>query len=272
MPSPFPGMDPFLEQQPWWEIFHAWFIRKLAEFALPKAIDMGCAIDVERDVYEKDPSGEMVLIGEPDDVFMVSGEGSSPSDSGAGIATLAAPRAVHEIVLTDEPHTRRWQDYLVVRNSKGWPRVLAVAELLSPANKSGKYAGVYHAKRSRLLASRTHFMEIDFLRAGKNPLREHFPELDPTPYFVFVARKNDVGRNEEGYPIRLQDPLPTIGLPLWGGRPDLPLDLDAAFRSAYELTLGGRPLDFANERVPDPPLSPGDAKWAADLLSKKSPR
>ena len=57
MPSPFPGMDPYLEIQPRWEIFHGWFIHKLAELALPKAASMGCWIDVERDVYGEDPSG-----------------------------------------------------------------------------------------------------------------------------------------------------------------------------------------------------------------------
>jgi Protein of unknown function (DUF4058) len=42
MPSPFPGMDPYLEIQPRWEIFHGWFIHKLAELALPRAANMGC--------------------------------------------------------------------------------------------------------------------------------------------------------------------------------------------------------------------------------------
>jgi Protein of unknown function (DUF4058) len=51
MASPFPGMDPYLETQPRWEIFHGWFIHKLAELALPRAASMGCWIDVERNVY-----------------------------------------------------------------------------------------------------------------------------------------------------------------------------------------------------------------------------
>jgi hypothetical protein len=66
MPSPFPGMDPFLEINPRWEAFHAWFMRKLAEQALPKAQELGCWIDVERTVYQREPGGEIVLIGEPD--------------------------------------------------------------------------------------------------------------------------------------------------------------------------------------------------------------
>ena len=84
---------------------------------------------------------------------------------------------------------------------------------------------------------------------------------------MFVAHKTVIGRTEEGYPVRLQDELPVIGLPLWGDRPDLPLDLSAAFRSAYDLTTGGRPIDYKTETVPEPALLPEDATWAANLLT-----
>ena len=266
MPSPFPGMDPYLESQPLWEIFHGWFIRELARLNLPKAASTGCWIDVERDVYGKDPSGEMVSIGEPDEVFTVAAGQHSWTGTGAATATLAVPRSIREVVFDPLEARRHRQEYLVVRDHRAWPRALAVVELLSPANKSGSYARTYNEQRSKFLASLTHFMDIDFLRGGDNPLPGHFPDLSPTPYFIFVARKNTIGRNEEGYPLRLQDPLPTVGLPLWGNRPDLPLDLAEAFRSAYDLTTGGRPIAYANEPIPEPPLTADDASWAANLI------
>jgi hypothetical protein len=267
MPSPFPGMDPFLETQPRWEIFHDWFIHELARLSLPRAASVGCWIDVERDVYGEDPSGEMVLIGEADDVFTVSSRESEWSGNGAATAILAAPRAVRDVVVDPEGAGRHRQHYLVVRENQKWPRALAVVELLSPANKKGSYARTYHAKRVKMLASWTHFMEIDLLRDGDNPLRQHFSDLPPTPYFVFVARKTANGRKEEGYPIHLQERLPTIGLPLGGERPDLPLDLAEAFRSAFELTTGGRPIHYTTEPVPEPSLSADDGAWAATLLA-----
>lgn len=259
-------MDPYLESQPLWEIFHGWFIRKLAELALPKAASMGCWIDVERDVYGRDPSGEMVSIGEPDDEFTVAAGQEPWAGNGAAVATLAVPRSIREVVIDPDEAGRHRQEYLVVRHNKRWPRALAVVELLSPANKSGPYAKTYNEKRAKFLASRTHFMEIDFLREGENPLRGHFPDLAPTPYFVFVARKSAIGRSEESFPLRLQDSLPTIGLPLWGVRPDLPLDLAEAFRSAYDLTTGGRPIQYANEPNPEPALAPEDAMWVTELF------
>jgi Protein of unknown function (DUF4058) len=268
MPSPFPGMDPFLESQPRWEIFHGWFIRELARLTLPRASSMGCWIDVERDVYGEDPSGAMVSIGEPDQVFSVTAEERAWNGNGGTVATLALPRSIREVVVDPDEAGQHRQQYLVVRDNQSWPRTLAVVELLSPANKSGKYAKTYNEKRAKLLAAKTHFMEIDLLRGGVNPLRDHFPDLAPTPYFVFVARKNMIGRNEEGFPLRLQDALPTIGLPLWGERPDLPLELGAAFQSAYELTTGGRPINYSTEALPPPPLSPDDAAWTESLLKQ----
>jgi hypothetical protein len=60
----------------------------------------------------------------------------------------------------------------------------------------------------------------------------------------------------------LQDPLPLIGLPLGGGRPDLALDLGAAFRSAYDIATHPGPIDYAREEVPGRKLSSEDEKWA----------
>jgi hypothetical protein len=57
-------MDPFLEVNPRWQVFHGWFVRKLAEQNLPRARELGCWIDVERSVYQREPSGELVLVGE----------------------------------------------------------------------------------------------------------------------------------------------------------------------------------------------------------------
>src|SRR5262249_10873944 len=117
MPSPFPGMDPFLEVNPHWQLFHAWFMRKLAEQSLPQAQQFGCWIDVERTVYQREPSGETVLIGEPDQAVGVDITGPSwdRSSSTAGGVALAEPQAIHEVVLDPNEMERVKQDYLVVR-------------------------------------------------------------------------------------------------------------------------------------------------------------
>ncbi len=276
MPSPFPGMDPFLESQPEWELFHAWFVRELARVSLPRAQQIGCWIDVERDIYRQEPTGELALVGVPDDVLSVHSNGpqrnGAQSSGGNGPIAVAVPRSVHEIVLDPDEMDQRWQDYLVVRKADKSRRVVAVVEVLSPANKEGTYVSKYQEKRRRCISSSAHFMEIDFLRDGTNPSRELFPELARTPYFIFIARQHGMGRNEEGYPLRLQDPLPLIGLPVGPGQPDLPLDLPAAFAAAYDLTVPPGAINYRQEPVPPPPLSPEDAAWVRDVVQSVSPR
>jgi hypothetical protein len=115
MPSPFPGMDPYLEAQPRWEIFHGWFIHKLAELALATAASMGCWIDVERDVYGEDPSGATVLIGEADEVLTIASTESTWSGHVGGAATLAVPRSIREVVVDPEEAHQHRQHFLVVR-------------------------------------------------------------------------------------------------------------------------------------------------------------
>ncbi len=270
MISPFPGMDPFLEVNPRWELFHAWFIRKLAEQTLPKAQAMNCWIDVERSVYQREASGELILFGEPDQLvgaYVAELPGHGAATQQGGVA-LAEPRAIHEVVLDPGALERVKQDYLVVRELGPLARVLAVVELLSPANKEGSYVPRYREKRKRFLTSRAHFMEIDFLREGDNPSRQLFPELPPTPYFIFVARKTGLGRNEEGYPLRLQDPLPVIGLPVGPPRPDLPLDLAAAFAAAYDLSIHPGGINYQEEAPLGPPLDQADAVWLRQVLGR----
>jgi hypothetical protein len=109
-------------------------------------------------------------------------------------------------------------------------------------------------------------MEIDFLREGSNPSRQLFPELAPAPYFIFVARKTGLGRNEEGYPLRMQEPLPLIGLPIGPPRPDLPLDLAGAFRAAYDLSVRPGSIHYDTEPVPGPALDEADAAWVKSVL------
>jgi hypothetical protein len=259
-------MDPFIEVNPRWEGFHAWFVRELARQALPKAQDLGCWIDVERMVYQREPNGEVLLVGGPDEAVAIDLSSPTWSRPSAAPVALAEPKIIHEVVLDAKALERFKQDYLVVRELGQFARVLAVVEVLSPANKSGTYVPRYREKRLHWLGANAHFMEIDFLRGGDNPSRRLFPELPPAPYFIFVARKTGLGRNEEGYPLRLQDPLPVLGLPLGPPRPDLPLDLAAAFRAAYGLSIRPGSIRYAEETPPEPPLDAADAAWVKSVL------
>ncbi len=270
--SPFPGMDPFLEKAQTWGCFHGWFIYELASQIIPAARQVGLDVFVERSVYRRVPDSNMRLLGGPDS-WLLQETISNPSDwkhSDGGIVT-AQPRAVHEVLIDDDEQlTVHKQYFLVIREKMSdMVRDVAVAELLSPANKAGEYAEKYQKKREHFLASQSHFLEIDLLRDGANPSRERFPELSKTPYFIFLARKNWLGWNEEGFPVRLQELLPTIGLPLTPDRPILPLNLQAAFESAFNLSA------FVSERLygelPGPALSDEDQAFVSNILAHRGP-
>lgn len=274
--SPFPGMDPFLEENPDWADFHNWFIRELVRLHRSVAEEMGVWLGAEWTIYEVDPSGEIsMLLGsrdlwaglDPELNFQIDPSRANGHESaGSGVA-LAAPKAIREVVLDRDEAKQVREDYLVVRTNDEQQRLIAVVELLSVGNKRGNYMTKYREKRAKWLTGPCHFMEIDLLRGGSNLSREMIPELEPAPYFIFVARKTGLGRMEEGYPLQLQDKLPVIGLPTTPSIGDLPLDLAAAFRSAYDLTSPPRGFKYNLDRLPPPDLTPADLEWTRQLLT-----
>lgn len=268
MSTPFPGMDPFLEYRQRWQSFHGWFIHQLAQLHLEQAKQMGCWIDVEKDVYVHDPDGRASRVGDPD--FMVRPshalEGSRSADGGQH-TSLAIPTLTREFDLDYREGRTHRQYYLIVREMNPPARVLAVVELLSPSNKRGRDAKQYRRKRQMLIDSESNFLEIDFLRGGRNASREMFPDLPPTPYFLFVARKANLHRRFEAYSLRLQDVLPTVALPLSPAKPDLFLDLQATFRGAFDLAVRPGAIDYQHDSVPPPALSPDDATWIRELTT-----
>lgn len=270
-PSPFPGMNPFLEDGERWKNFHNWFLHKLAEQAQPAAEKAGLVVDVERSVYRAEPGGRMYLVGEPDHLVWVRGdddESTAPPRRSAGTA-VAEPQAVHEVVLDPDELEEFRQYYLVIKDGQ-YGHLLTVVEVLSFANKSGPHVKKYREKRQQFMESFIHFVEIDFIRAGRNAARALFPELPRTPYFIYIARKNELGRHDEGYALRLQDPLPTIGVPTSPDRPDLPFDLQAAFHSAFALTSSARSIDYQHDAVPPPKLKAEERDWLNALLHRES--
>jgi hypothetical protein len=139
-------------------------------------------------------------------------------------------------------------------------RLTTVIELLGPTNK---YAGPdreqYLAKRGQLLASGTHFVEIDLLRGGPRLPLEDLPECD---YYVLVSRAEE--RPQAGvWPLRLRERLPVIPIPLRAPHADAQLDLQALLHRLYD-AAGYEDDIYTGE--PQPRLTPEDAAWANQFL------
>lgn len=257
MPSPFPGMDPFLEAPHNWRSFH-----HLLADSIMASLNQVLSRRYYADVEVRTVMGtEEIVLEElqeirPDAAVLEVAPEETATDAAIAIAVLPAP-LVRSITLPDEVklrsvHVRRTEDR----------RLVTAIELLSPTNKRGQGLEAYQQKRQRLLLSPVHFIEVDLLRAGERPGWEvQSPPID-TDYVVLVNRA-DGQRFSEIWPVALNEPLPTIPVPLLPPDPDVPLDLTAAVVSLYQRAVYDRRIDYS-QPVPPPPLRPAMADWWAE--------
>lgn len=256
MKSPFPGMDPYLEQH--WGDIHAGLViyaRDQIQASLPS--DLRARVQ-ERVFVESDAANTRTVY-----PFVRVVE-SRTSSGGGGVAALAVadePLIVH--VEDNEPVTEGFIEIIDVGSGR---TVVTVIELLSPANKkSGPGQDLFLQKQQEVLASNASLVEIDLLRAGKRvssvPERK-IPVAYRTPYRIAV-RRGWQPKKAEIYRLPLRQRLPTIRIPLREKDADALLDLQAILEQCYR--NGG--YDDIDYRAPlDLPLEEDDARWADELL------
>lgn len=255
MPSPFPGIDPFIECQEW-EDFHATFNTVIRESLSPR-IEPRYIVRVERRVYVELPFESEESPRRPDVVVLYSDQSAATGETRTGTATTAAPVPG----LLPMPEERR-ESYLIIRDRETL-EVVTVIETLSPANKRKDSTGrrEYLRKREVVLESHAHLVELDLLRGGERlPMNSTLP---PGDYFAIVSR-SERRPHAEIYAWSLRQALPTLNIPLRQGDLDVPLDLQAAFttvcnRARYDLSL-----DYRKRLTPA--LSESDAAWMRSLL------
>ena len=255
MPSPFPGMNPFLEKPHLWRDFHGAFLVTLRAALTPLLVPH-YHVEYEESLYI-DPTGDEPRLFAVADVAVAEPDADVEPAGGSGTATavLAAP-----LTVTVPGVTKRKARRLVIRDSNS-QEVVTVIEVLSPSNKAaGPDRDKYLEKRVEVLTSAAHFIELDLLRGGKRmPLRT-LPECD---YYALVSRAWQ--RPKMGlWPVKLRDPLPAIPIPLRPGEPEPLLELkpvlDRTYDDAgYEYRIYRSP--------PEPPLPPADAEWAQAFVA-----
>ena len=252
MPSPFPGMDPYLEGSLWTTVhfsLSAEIVRQLA----PKLPVNYLILPAERFVIDISESISLTTTDNYPDAGVVQ---AWPGPSGGYEATTApAPLRLATIIPSPVPHVT-----IEIRDTTTRQLVTAI-EVLSLTNKRGRGQDKYLGKRQRILLSTAHLLEIDLLRQDQRvPMQQPLP---PTPYFVFLSRA-ETRPITEVWPIGLNQPLPTVPVPLLLGHPDISLDLQLTFTTVYDLLHYNRAVDYT--QPPEIPLEEAAATWAKEYL------
>lgn len=256
MPSPFPGMDPFLESQEW-EDFHARLNLAVSDCLSPR-VAPNYVVRVERRVYVEFPHEGDGSYGRADVAVLWKQETPPASTAVAESPPMLEPFEC-DLPMPEE----RREAYLVIRLRETM-EVVTVLETLSPSNKrpGGDGRREYLQKREAVLQSQSHLVEFDLLRGGlRLPMATPLP---PADYYAIVSRRPRRPRAAV-YAWTIRDPLPTIPVPLKQGDPDVPLDLQAAFDIVYDRARYDLSLDYNADLQPPP--GEVDAPWIRGRLA-----
>ena len=259
MPSPFPGMDPYLEGEMWQE-FHETLAGAIRAQLLPQLAPKYVALLAKRYVVDRPALGVFDLPASHaiyPDVHIVEPPGRR----------IAETR--HGAVVVDEP-TVEVASYMNVPQLSveirdvAQRRLVTIIEILSPANKYGEGKFEYNQRRVELMRTETHVLEIDLLRQGARiPLQGDVP---PAHYYVYLSRSQRRPFTQV-WPIGLRERLPTVPVLLLPPDPDVVLDIQAAVRACFDLVGYERLLDYS--APPPPELDATHGAWVADLLQKR---
>ncbi len=262
MPSPFPGMDPWIEDSEIWSDFHGGLAEEIRS-KLNAVIDPRYVARLTPRVTYEEVEVAKIRGVRPDVGVWRSGTPGGPSPA-TGASAVRAPA---ESTIPLEVPLRLYGIEVLLTGSL---ELVTAIEILSPVNKRRgheAHAG-YLRKRREVLRSEVHLLEIDLLRDGERPpLAEAVPLA---PYYVVLSRV-DRRPTVEVWPIQIQDRLPILPVPLLEPDPDAPLDLGSAVTAVYERGAYARMIDYGRP-PPDPPLSGDQSAWLEQLLKEKGLR
>jgi hypothetical protein len=259
MKSPFPGMDPYIEQHGLWPDFHHDLIA-----------------DIKRALVATLPDEYFVRTDERSYVALVEAEGtdrnaflpdlgvtsSRPAERAAAsrrtTVAAGAPAASGPLSLRAFVDEQYRESFIEVYLADSDEQLVTCIEVLSPANKRRGSEGwdLYQRKRQAMLLGAANLVEIDLLRGGAR-----MPMLDPlpnTPYYLLVCRRLRAPTCSV-WPADCGHRLPEIPVPLATPDSDLTLDLQPIIDAIFVRNRYARKIDYSRPLAP--PLTPEEAAW-----------
>jgi hypothetical protein len=260
MPTPFPGMDPYLERRGLWEEVHTGLIAAIQQ-ALAPLVRPRYRVAVERRAYLAVLSPDD-LVGKPD-VLVVS-SAREPAQAAPARTSLAVMPQVAELPMAEEVIER----YLEIRQVTTGD-VITVIEILSHSNKSSRQGREqYEHKRLAVLASLTHLVEIDLLRAG-DPMPIRLADNATLGDYRLVVSRSRQRPQADVYLFGVRAPIPDIPIPLRPGEAEPVLALNQVLHDLYDRAGYDLAVDYS--QPPIPPLAGEDVQWAAQRVRQHTP-
>lgn len=270
MPSPFPGMDPFLEKNPLFHELHTQILAH-AQARLQPQLRPKYIARLERHLSE----GSVWTLGvesldrkEPD-IAIVEGTGTDRSVESATALAVPTVRQIEELD-PEELELRKQRRIVIYVNAKPRQAVTSI-ELLSPSNKlAGSITRErYLEKRSSALHGGLHWVEVDLLRGGTRPPMP--VEVSETAdYLSYVAEATPTGWDHRLYSWNLRDPIPKIPVPLLGSD-YAELDVGSCLQESYDAIAADDEAEYDGD-PPPPAFSEDDRAWIDNLLQRNGLR
>lgn len=261
MPSPFPGMDPFLEDPGLWQSFHGLFAGQIA-IGLNRVLPEGCVALFGERCY--------VLLAPRDYHAEVAIKRVTEQPTRGATATLpsvdeAAPTGVIHLL---SEKVREYYVEIVMQEDRR--QAFTAIELLSPTNKNPRQQqAAYLRKQAELLNSETNLVEVDLLRGGAHTVAVPRAHLEEYGHWDYIVAAHAVSRRLEFsfWLVGLRDALPKVRIPLTDEVPSVMLDLQEIFDATFDGGNYSRVIDYRRE--PTPLLNPDDTIWIDTLLREK---
>lgn len=234
MPTPFPGMDPYLERPNLWTNVHASLITALRDYLAP-LLRPRYFVSVEERSSLDDPF--LVGVTSVPDIGVVGPYTPKPTTSTRGTGVAAEPVQI-ELQMTD--YVR--ETYLEIVEAEpesaidvegGEPEkwVVTLIEVLSPWNKRAKGGWErYLLKRNEVIHSATNLVEIGLLRAGTPMTKLLEMEYD---YSILVSPFR-LRPRAHFYPFSVREAIPVFQLPLQMDDAEPVVDLNQILHDLYD--------------------------------------
>lgn len=239
MNSPFPGMDPFLEQKGVWGQVHTELIVGISRFLTPILRPKYRVAIEQRNYLALTPPDDSV--GEPDVVVSLDTPSSAPHLSTMQTSTI---EPIVGVIPMPEEVNERFLEVRLVDTQE----VVTVIEVLSPSNKrAGTGREQYEKKRADILSSQTNLIEIDLLRAGR-PMPM---SVDHSNHYRMVISRAAQRPRADFFLFSVRDKTPDIPVPLMKEDAEPLLEINQILHELYELSAYDMIIKY--ERTPLPP-------------------